>query len=143
MTKRRHIAVLVTVVILQLFRWLWYSPLLFLSPWLHGLGKEIGQMNTSAALPHVASIAGSIVQCYILAWFAETLNLRTFRQGMGLGAVIGFGFSAPSIIAHYAFIGLSWRVTGVDSLESLVAPALAAGIITAWPGSGKDEPSQD
>ena len=143
MTRHNHLAIAATVLLLQGFGWLWYSPLLFLSPWVHGLGKEVGQLNSSAPLPYVASVLGTIMLCYVLSWCVRALQLETFRQGMGLGAVLACGLSAPALLTHYAFIGTSWTVGAIDALQSVVATAIAAGILTIWRPAASGPDAQD
>jgi len=143
MSRREHLAVLAAVVALQAFGWLWYSPLLFVSPWLHGLGKEIGRVPMNTPVQLGVACAGNILIAYTLAWAGRILRVRTFRQGLGMGALLGLGLAVPAVAAREALLGLAWNVAWVDALGTLVASALAAGIIAAIGRPDDDRPDQD
>lgn len=136
MTTHNHLAIATTVVLNQLLGFLWYSPVLFLSPWVRGLGKVVDQLDLSNPVPYIVSVVASTVSCYVISWLVQVLKIRTFRQGVGFGAILWLGIAAPGLLAHNTFAGLSWTVTAIDALHVLAALAFSCGLLAAWHKGG-------
>jgi len=132
MGRHNHLAILAVVVIHQIVGFVWYSPVLFLSPWVHGQGKEVDQLNQSDPVPFVVSIATSILVSYVVSWLVQVLKADTVKRGAGVGGILGIGVAAPAITMHYAFLGMSWNVIAVDALHSIVLLGLTGGLLAAW-----------
>jgi hypothetical protein len=136
MTKHNHFAIAATVVLNQLLGFLWYSPVLFLSPWVRGLGKVVDQLDRSNPMPYIVSVVASTAACYVISWLVQALKIGTFKRGVGFGAILWFGIAAPGLVMHNAFAGLSWTVTAIDALNVLIALAFSCGLLAAWRRDG-------
>jgi hypothetical protein len=131
--KHNHLAIGVIVLLHQIVGYVWYSPVLFLSPWVKGLGKEIDQLNQSDPLPFIVAICASFLACYALSLLVQIFKGDTFKRGVGIGGLMAGGLAVPALVMHDAFIGISWIVIAVDALHVIVLYGVAGGILAVWP----------
>ena len=77
--KINHLAVWLIVVLAQVIPMGWYS--LFADPWMkyNDLTMDFVQENESTT-PYIASIIGSIIMAYTLAWLFKKMNIIKIRD---------------------------------------------------------------
>jgi hypothetical protein len=140
--KHNHVAVGTIVLLHQVIGLLWYSPVLFLSPWLKAQGKTVEQLNLADPALLIVAALSSALACYAISWCIHILRIDTYKRGVGIGGLVGAGFALPSLALHDAFIGVSWTVAAIDGLHMIVLYSVAGGILAAWPAvrSPKDNP---
>jgi len=132
MVKHNHLAIIVAVVIHQVIGFLWYSPFLFLGPWVQGLGKQVGELDMSNPAPFLADIVGWVFTCYFISWLVQRLAVETFQQALGLSILLWVGVAVPLMAPHYLFAGLHSNVLMIDAMNALVQLAATCCLLAVW-----------
>ena len=132
MLKHNHIAIVVAVILHQVIGFLWYSPFLFLGPWVQGLGKQVSELDMSNPAPFLADIVGWFFTCYFISWLVQRVPLTTFNQGLGFAILLWVGVAPPLLAPHYLFAGLHTNVLLVDAMNALVQLAVTCCLLTVW-----------
>ena len=87
----------------------WYSPLLLGSAWMAALGKPAEELGSPAE-----GIIGSILSCLVAAICVDLLVAAVGADGVmagaGVGAVLGLGIVAMTMLSDSLFSGWGWRL---------------------------------
>jgi len=132
MTKHNHLAIVVAVILHQVIGFLWYSPLLFLLPWVVGLGKRAADLNFSNPAPYIADTAGWFCASYFISWFVQHLEVRSFNHGIGLAVLLWGGVALPLLVPHYLFAGMGITVLAIDAMNALVQLVVTCCLLALW-----------
>jgi uncharacterized protein DUF1761 len=132
MLKHNHIAIFLAVILHQVIGFLWYSPLLFLYPWVAGLGKKLTDFDMSNPAPFVADIVGWFFACYFISWLVQRMALNTFTQGLGLAMLLWIGIALPMLAPHYLFAGVHRTVLLIDTMNELVQLTVTCCLLVVW-----------
>ena len=132
MVKHNHVAIIVAVVTHQVIGFLWYSPFLFLGPWVQGLGKQVSELDMPNPAPFIADIVGWFFACYFISWLVQRLAVETFQQALGLSILLWVGVSVPLMAPHYLFAGLHTNVLMIDAMNALVQLAATCCLLAVW-----------
>ena len=142
-----YLAVLVAGIVIFVLGGLWYSPLLFVKPWLALQNRTEEQMRAQAASANMPLMYGSaFLTGLIIAWALALVLAHIGRDPMmteagggvsvGHGAIIGFvgwlGFAATTSYATAIFSGKPKKLWFIDSAYNLVSFVLAGIILAAW-----------
>jgi hypothetical protein len=117
--------------------WLWYSPLLFMKPWMKALGKDPNKRQMSAKdkermpMLFAGAIISSLALSFALQVLVHSVGASDFGQGAVLGLLLWMGFALTTSLGTL-WEGRSGIVIQVNSGNSLVAYVLFAGILAAW-----------
>lgn len=132
MLKHNHVAIFVAVILHQAIGFLWYSPFLFLYPWVAGLGKKITDLDRANPLPFVADIAGWFFACYFISWLVQRVPVVTFTQGFGVAMLLWVGVALPLLAPHYLFAGVHTDVLLIDAMNALVQLTVTCCLLAVW-----------
>jgi hypothetical protein len=142
-----YLAVLVAGIVIFALGGLWYSPVLFVKPWMALQNKTEEQMRAEAASANMPLMYGSaFLTGLIIAWALALVLAHIGRDPMmaesgggvsvGHGAIIGFvcwlGFAATTSYATAIFSGKPKKLWFIDSAYNLVSFVLAGIILAAW-----------
>jgi len=119
---------------------LWYSPILFLHPWIVAQNKTLEAMNSSDPIPFVINFAYSVAYTLLLAKLLSggPAKSPTAACGAKLGAAVSIGFVGLSLATHYSFLQLSGVVIAVDVAKEVVMGVMTGAILGA--GAKRGEP---
>jgi len=142
-----YLSVLVAGICIFVLGGLWYSPVLFMKPWLALQNRTEEQMRAQAASANMPLMyASAFITGVITAW-ALALILAHISRDPGMaetgggvsvehGAIIGFvcwlGFAATTSYATALFSGKPRKLWFIDSAYNLVSFVLAGIILAAW-----------
>ena len=107
----------------------WYSPALFLKPWL----KAMNAATVSRGHPfRVFGLAYlfSVLSCALLA---SMLAQADALDGLKLGLLVGAGFVAASYGINYQFANRNWVALGIDGGFHILQFAAFGLVLGAWP----------
>ncbi len=115
---------------------LWYSPVLFVKPWLKGMEWTpemiAARMKRGMGTAYAVMFFASLVEATVLAIFIKQLGVVTFLRGAWIGGWIGLGFIATTSVASVFFEGRSSMVWFLGWAYNLVCLMLMGGVIAAW-----------
>lgn len=96
------LAVIIAAVAKFLIGFVWYSPLMFVKPWLalSGMTNEKVQAGLPVAL--VAEGVGNLIMAFVLAWVISYYGDVTLVGGALVGFLAFLGFVAP-VLANQVF----------------------------------------
>ena len=124
-------AILVSAFVAAALGAAWYSPLLFARPWMDALGKTPEQLG-----PQGPALAGSVFSCLVAATAVELLVVATgatsLAAGVGLGAVLGIGIVAMTMLSDSLFSGWGWRLYTIQMGYRATYLVLMGAISGAW-----------
>lgn len=128
-----YLAILTAAVSTFLLGGLWYSPLLFLKPWMRELG--ITEQTAKQGQGNIARIMGisfvlELIMAFNLAAFIGPK--ASFGFGLAAGAAAGFGWVALAFGVTYLFENKSLRFFLINAGYHGVAFTIMGGIIGAW-----------
>ena len=123
-------AILLATVANQAIGALWFSPLLFATPWLKGVGltNESIQANPSK-MPFVLSLITALVLAVALSWANTAAATASLGGALLVGLVVGIGVAAMASAPHYAFPGRSLKLYLIDQGHTVVTIVVMSAII--------------
>ena len=140
-----YLAVLVAGIVIFALGGLWYSPVLFVKPWLALQNKTEEQMRAEAASANmpllytsafVTALITSWVMAHLLGHFAAAVDPSVMQLNAAHGAMFGFvcwlGFAAPTSYATAIFSGQPKQLWLINSSYNLVSFMLAGLILAVW-----------
>src|SRR2546423_6576137 len=142
-----YLAVLVAGIVIFVLGGLWYSPVLFVKPWLALQNRTEEQMRAQAASANMPLMyASAFITGVITAW-ALALVLAHISRDPGMaeagggvsvahGAMIGFvcwlGFAATTSYATALFFGKPRKLWFIHTAYNLVSFVLVGSTLAAW-----------
>lgn len=88
-----HFAVLSVAALAKFFLgWLWYSPVLFLKPWMRLTGLDEAQMKCGMGKAVFFELIGSFVMAFVLLHAVHYAGATTVAQGAAVGFFNWLGF---------------------------------------------------
>ncbi len=129
-----YLAILVATISTFLLGGLWYSPLMFLKPWMKELGlkeedcKKEGRGNMGTILG--ISFLLELIMAFNLAAFIGPRASLSF--GLFAGAAAGFGWVALAFGVTYLFEQKSLRFFLINAGYHGVAFTIMGAILGAW-----------
>lgn len=114
---------------------LWYSPMMFMKPWMESLGitKESMQAKGgSAAKAMIGMIILALVQAYVVAHFVSYVDVATIGDGLGLAFWLWLGFVVPVVCAYSLFEMRPWKVTFITLGNQIVTLLAMGAILAKW-----------
>lgn len=132
-------AFLVATLVTMIIGSLWYSPLLFMKPWLKALGKsdkgpDANDMKKSAGSAMAGMLVAALVMNYILSHFIQYTQSTTFADGLVGGFWIWLGFIAATHVSYVLFENRSWTLYAINMGYYFVTLLICGGIFAAWRG---------
>lgn len=109
----------------------WYSPALFGDAWLSEIGK-----SREEAGPTGPAIGGSVFSCFVcsvsMAWLLTWLGVTSVAGGAAVGALVGCGVVAMTMLSDALFSGWSLRLyliqVGYRALYIVLIGAIYGGL---------------
>jgi hypothetical protein len=118
-------AVLVAVIASAILGALWYSPVLFLRPWVRAAGREPQQTPAVYAVTLLSAVLGAVA-------FAVLVGPRpSLILALHHGLVVGTCIAAASLGLNYAFAGRGftlWLIDGGFHIARFVVFGLVLGL---------------
>ena len=130
------LGIIVAVIVDMIIGFLWYSPLLFVKPWMQDIGMTEEKMKqkgaTSMASGIIVSLVASIVFTFLYAHMLSFLNVHTVGDALLTGLVFWFTFFGLITFVHYNFQGSPkrlWFITAGHELVKILAISIVLALI--------------
>ena len=123
------VAIVVCVVVYMIIGSLWYSPILFVKPWMKLLGnKKQGNMSDLPKLLVVSFIAG-LLMAYVLSVIMAAMHPASIWYGAVGGFWTWLGFIATYSLVNILYEGRPLQLFYINSGYYLVSLILMGMII--------------
>jgi hypothetical protein len=90
------LAVLVAGVINMAVGSVWYSPLMFLKPWMATLHKKPEMKEGNMGMMYIQMFVSALIMGYVMAMLTKLLHIMTIDMGIMLGFWVWLGFIATA-----------------------------------------------
>jgi Protein of unknown function (DUF1761) len=121
----------VAAVVVFVLGWLWYSPLLFLKPWMRLRGMDPVAAMAGATMPAGKLLIESgrcLVLAYVIARLVAMLGVNRWMGAVQLGLFLWIGFPAILLTRAVLWENIPWRVAAIHAGDRLVKPV----IVSVW-----------
>lgn len=113
----------------------WYSSRLFGKPWMRAMGITLNDIKDSEkpmgpAL--LASLASSLAMCVVMAVLLKSLGVDGWHYGVGLGALLYFGFNGASFFRLIFWEDRPVALFLISGGYDLCCFMLAGGLLVLW-----------
>lgn len=116
--------------------WAWFSPLLFVKPWMRAMGKDPNKKPTKEQMKEMPKLmAGALLTSFLFSAGTAVLVLSLNATDAGQGALIGTFLGLVFVASHQlgtAFEGRKGMVILISSGHGLAALVLDGAIHGAW-----------
>ena len=116
---------------------LWFSPVLFVKPWLAEMKFTEEQMNAAKAKGPAHTLVPTfflgLIQVFALAVLLRAVKPECIACAVGTAVMCSVAFSGLSNAINYLFEGRSLRMWLITAGHDAVALAVAGIILGAWP----------
>jgi len=127
------IAIIIATVANSVLGALWFSPLLFVKPWMKMEGHEQGRVGSIAPGPAVAlSVVASLVAAITLEWFVERTGAKSAVGGAVVGLYAGVGLVGAAMFADQLFNGRPGKLYLIVAGYPIVGLVLMGAILGAF-----------
>jgi hypothetical protein len=127
------LALIVVVIARMVLGAVWYSPPLFVKPWLAASGINEAEMKAGLPRALVFDLVGTIIMTFVLVHAVKYAG----AQGVVQGAVVGFwnwlGFVAVTSLSQTMHEHRPLKLWLIGNGYQLVALLIMGAILAAWP----------
>lgn len=132
-------AVLVSAIATMVIGFLWYSPMLFATPWMRLMGMDpndkakIAEMRKSAGKMYGLSFVASIVSAVLLAKIIDISSINSVPYGMKIGFAVWLGFVTTVQLTGALFGKQPTKLYLINTGYQLVSYLAMGAILAKWP----------
>lgn len=132
-------AVLVSAIAAMVIGFLWYSPMLFATPWMRLMGMDpndkakIAEMRKSAGKMYGLSFVASIVSAVLLAKIIDISSINSVPYGMKIGFAVWLGFVTTVQLTGALFGKQPTKLYLINTGYQLVCYLAMGAILAKWP----------
>jgi hypothetical protein len=112
--------------------WLWYSPLLFLNPWMQLSGSTPEQMKTGLAKGLTIETVGNFVMAYVLVHAVHYAGARDALSGAAVGFFNWLGFIFVVALAGATYERRPFKLVLINTGYQLVGLLVMGAIVAVW-----------
>ncbi|MDB5225038.1 MAG: hypothetical protein JWO43_660 [Candidatus Adlerbacteria bacterium] len=114
--------------------WAWFSPLLFMKPWMRMSGVKMGEGGGTKGMIRsmVIMFVCSLLTAYVLAHFIALLAVTTVNMALQLGFWVWLGFYATMQLGPYLWEGKPFQLYLIQAGQTLVTTLVMAAILGVW-----------
>ncbi len=132
-----YLAILVAGLAKFIIGGLWFSPLLFVKPWLAEMKFTEEVMAKAKAKGMAATLVPTflmgLVQVFVLAIVLKAMKTDCFACAAGTGLMLGVGFAAVPAATNALFEQRSAKLVLITAGHDVTAIVVASLVLGAWP----------
>lgn len=129
-------AVLVCAAINMVLGMAWYSPKVFGTAWMKGLGRSVTDVekakNKGMGSSYALMAVSAVVMAYVLAHFVDFAQATSVAKGMQTGLWTWLGFVAPIMLGGVLWEGKTWKFYWISAGYYLVSLLIFGAILATW-----------
>jgi Protein of unknown function (DUF1761) len=127
------LAVIVAGVLYFVLGALWYSPLLFASPFMRFRGMTREQLQSEGnPAEYLITLVNSLIVAVVMGVLARLLGSTTLVDGLGLGLLCAVGFALTTSLTFTIFSGPHKGLWVIYAGYKLVGFVVVGLLITLW-----------
>jgi hypothetical protein len=111
---------------------LWYSPVLFLKPWMKLTGISEQQMKQGMGGKIAGDIVGSFLMAFVLMHMIVWSNAASALEGMAVGFICWIGFVAVSSINTVTYEKRPFKLFALHNGYNLASLLAMGAILAVW-----------
>jgi hypothetical protein len=127
------LALIVAVIARMVLGAVWYSPPLFVKPWLAASGMSEAQMKAGLPKALAADLVGTIVMAFVLVHAVKYAGAQGIAQGAAVGFLNWLGFVAVTTLSATLHEHRPFKLWLISNGYQLVALLIMGAILAAWP----------
>jgi len=130
-----YLAVLVAAIVVFVLGWLWYSPFLFLKPWMRARGLDPDAAMAGAKMPAgklVAELLRCIVLAFVIAHFIRLLGVSNWFIAAHFALLLWIGFPVVLLVGSILWENLPVKVAAINAGDWLVKLLAITIILSVW-----------
>jgi hypothetical protein len=132
-------AVLVSAVATMVIGFVWYSPILFATPWMVLMGfdpndkAKLAEMQKGAGKIYGLSFVASLVSAVVLAKIIDIATVVTIPYGMKIAFAVWLGFVTTVQLTGALFGRQPTKLYLINTGYQLVCYLVMGAILAVWP----------
>ncbi|HXI98071.1 MAG TPA: DUF1761 domain-containing protein [Gemmatimonadaceae bacterium] len=130
-----YLAVLVAAIVVFVLGWLWYSPFLFLKPWMRARGLDPDAAMAGAKMPAgklIAELLRCIVLAFVIAHFIRLLGVSNWFIAAHFALLLWIGFPVVLLVGSILWENLPVKVAAINAGDWLVKLLAITIILSVW-----------
>jgi Protein of unknown function (DUF1761) len=125
-------AVLASALFLWFLGAAWYSPALFVKPWMAALGLNPSGPKKGLAAGMISSLIGDLLVAFVLAHFVLWSGAASFATGAFVGFLCWLGFFAATQFPQGIYEGRPIKLFLINGGYWLVGLLVVGSLLAAW-----------
>lgn len=126
------VAIIAATVVQVVLGALWFSPVLFLKPWVALRVDKTPLSGTASPLLYVITTVGALISAITLDWIIGLAHANSLAGGAIIGLFVGIGLVAPALLSDNLFNERPFKlyliVTGFPVVALLVTGAIIGAL---------------
>jgi hypothetical protein len=129
-----HWALLVSALILWFLGAAWYSPLLFVKPWMAMLGitPDPAKRGKGMMAGMISSFIGDLILSLMLAHFVLWSGADSYGAGAFIGFIVWLGFFAAPNFPQGIYEGRPFKLFAINNGYWLIGLLITGGLLAVW-----------
>jgi hypothetical protein len=120
------------VVVKMILGALWYSPVLFVKPWMQMTGVTHEQMRQRMPKGVAVDLIGAILTAFGMAYIVGYSGAQGIDAGLSIAFLVWLGFVAPSALASVLYEGKPWGLWLLNSGYWLISLMAMGAVLANW-----------
>jgi hypothetical protein len=125
-------AVLVAAIIRIAVGFAWYSPILFLKPWLQLTGVSLDKMRADTPKSAAIDALASLVMAFALANIIGASGITDWLNGALAGFWVWPAFQAMLLITLWGYENRPLKLIAINLGNNLIALVLMGALLAVW-----------
>jgi hypothetical protein len=126
------LALVVAVLVRMVLGAVWFSPPLFLKPWMAASGVSEAEMKQRLPKALVVDLIGAVIMAFVLAHAVAYAGAHGVAQGAAVGFLNWLGFIALTTLSATIHEHRPFHLWLIGNGYQLVSLGLMGAILAAW-----------
>lgn len=127
-----YLALLVATLVRMVVGALWYSPPLFVKPWLAMVGQTPEEMKAGMGKNIVTDLIGSFIMAFVLDHAVHYASATTIGQGIAVGFFNWLGFIAVVTLSAVNYEKRPFMLWVINNGYQLLTLLIMGAIVAVW-----------